>query len=112
MKPEEGRGLFDRAEDGIKRTKEETEAMYRSTRDTAENKAEELRREAQRKGEDVKEGWFNWLGYGKSKVSGAEQAARERRYQLESDADRLKREAAKGVANAAEDVRVRAEKHA
>merc|ERR1712137_1004161 len=31
VKPEEGRGLFDKAEDGIKRTKEETEAMYRST---------------------------------------------------------------------------------
>ncbi|KAJ3550934.1 hypothetical protein NMY22_g126 [Coprinellus aureogranulatus] len=111
VKPEEGRGLFDKAEDGIKRTKEETEAMYRNTRETAERKAEELRREAERKGEDVKRGWFSWLGYGKSKVSDAEDAAKQRRDQLESEADRLKREAARGVANTAEDVRVRAEKH-
>jgi len=108
---EEGRGLFDKAEDTLTRTKGQTESAYRDTRDNAEQKAAELRRGAERKGEEVKEGWFSWLGYGKSKVADAEQLAKERRNQLEAEADRLKREAARGVANTAEDVRVRAEKH-
>lgn len=108
---EEGRGLFDRAEDGLTRTREQTEAAYRTARDSAEYKAAELRHGAERKGEQVKAGWFDWLGWGKGKVSDTEQLVNERKRQLEAEAERLKREAAKGVAFTAEDVRVRAEKH-
>ncbi|KAJ2931238.1 hypothetical protein H1R20_g5836, partial [Candolleomyces eurysporus] len=117
----EGRGLLDRAEekleyankavkDNFNQTRNSTEALYREARDNAEHKSAELRADADRKAREAKQGWFSWLGFGKSKVEEGENAAREAKDKLDTEAERLRKEAARGVANAAEDVRVKAEK--
>ncbi|TFK27195.1 hypothetical protein FA15DRAFT_754494 [Coprinopsis marcescibilis] len=119
--------------DSLLRARDSTEDLYHDARNTTERKASELRSDADRKssefrndasrktselrndaertGEEVKEGWFSWLGAGKNKVNEGEDALREGRDKFESEADRLKRQAAGKVANVAEDVRVKADKH-
>jgi F0F1-type ATP synthase membrane subunit b/b' len=117
----EGRGLFDKAEeklehanktvkDNFNQTRDSTEALYREARDNAERKSAELRADADRKAQEAKDGWFSWLGSGKNKVEQGENAAKEGKDKLDTEAERLRKEAARGVANAAEDVRVKAEK--
>ena len=93
-------------------TKESTEALLRSTRDAADRKSAELRDDAKRGKEEVKEGWFSWLGYGQNKVEEVSSGAREAKERLDAEAERLRKEAASKVARTAEDVRIRADKQA
>jgi hypothetical protein len=58
----------------------------------ADRKATEAQSDVEKKGEEVKAGWSNWLGWGKS------------------EAEKTKRDTAGKVANTAEDVRQRADK--
>ena len=58
-----------------------------------EAQIQEARAGAEKKGEQAKEGWFSWLGWGKSKAEDA------------------KKDAAEKVAESADDVKKRAEKH-
>lgn len=58
----------------------------------ADHKATEARSNVEKKGEEVKAGWSNWLGWGKSK------------------AEKGKRDAAGKAADTAEDVRQRVDK--
>lgn len=105
------KGLFDRAEQSVDAAKRSTQETYRDVRDNAERKAAELKHDAEKTGEQVKQGWFSWLGWGKSKASEAEAAVKEREAQAARDLENLKKSGAQKVANAAEDVRNRAEKH-
>ncbi|PPQ93665.1 hypothetical protein CVT25_012724 [Psilocybe cyanescens] len=91
--------------DGLTKARDSTEHLYNEARSTTEQKAAEARQEAEKKAEQAKAGWSSWLGWGKSEVeAGANK--------VENESDRLKREAAQKVANAAGDVKGRAEKHA
>lgn len=110
------RGLTDRTEeklaeyrntarDSLSRARDSTEQLYGEARSTADRKAAELREEAERKAEQAKEGWFSWLGWGKSKAQGAKET-------IENKTDQEKRYAAQKVADGAESARTRAEKHA
>jgi hypothetical protein len=73
--------------------RDSTENLYNEARSSADRKTSEARAEADRKAEQAKSGWFSWLGWGKSK------------------AEEGKQDAAGKVAESAEDVRKRAEKH-
>jgi len=119
----EGRGLFDKAEEtldsankatreGLNESRERTEIVYRNVRDNAERKAAELRADADKGAQSVKEGWFSWLGYGKEKVDDAGNAVRDARDRIDSEAEQLRKETASKVARAAEDVRIKADKRA
>jgi hypothetical protein len=74
--------------------RDSTEHLYNDARSTADRKAAEVRSDVEKKGEEVKAGWSNWLGWGKS------------------EAEKAKRDTAGKVANAADDVRQRADKQA
>lgn len=76
------RGTLDRARDS-------TENLYRE----AEQRSHAARETVERKADEVKQGWFSWLGWGRGK------------------ADETKERGAERVANAADDVKKRAEKH-
>lgn len=84
--------------------------MLHDARGSTQRRSSEISAEVSQKGEEAKEGWFSWLNYGKSKVDDGEAALRENKNKLDSEAERLRKEAARGVANAAEDVRIKAEK--
>lgn len=102
--------MLDRAEEKLEYANKTVKDSFNQTRDNAERKSAELRADADRKAQEAKQGWFSWLGYGKSKVEEGENAARDSKDKLDTEAERLRKEAARGVANAAEDVRVKAEK--
>jgi len=53
------------AENTLSGVRESTENLRLST----EQKASELASEVERKGEEVKESWFGWMGTGKKKVT-------------------------------------------
>ncbi|KAH6908978.1 hypothetical protein BKA70DRAFT_1476315 [Coprinopsis sp. MPI-PUGE-AT-0042] len=82
-----------------RQARKSTEHVYRDVRDNAERKAAELKEEADRTAAQAKQGWFSWWDGAKAKV-------------FERDLEDLKKRGAQKVANAAEDVRDRAEKHA
>jgi len=81
----------------LTRARDSTENLYNEARSSADRKAAEARSEAEKKAEQAKSGWFSWWGSTKS--------------QAEAKGDELKRDAAGKVANSAEDVKSRAEKH-
>lgn len=58
----------------------------------------------ERRAHEVKQGWFSWLGWGQGKIDGTKETAA-------SEADLIKREGAKRVASAADDVKTHSEKH-
>lgn len=83
----------DAAKGKLEGARDSTENLYKEARATADRKTAEVRADAQKKGEEAKQGWLSWLGWGKSK------------------AEEGKKETAGKVADTAEDVRSRAEKH-
>lgn len=87
------------------RARDSTEQLYGEARSGADRQATELREDAERKAEQAKQGWFSWLGWGKSKAQDAKDT-------VESKAEQEKRYAAQKVADGAEGARTRAEKHA
>lgn len=97
---------YDAAKDvtreSLNRARDSTEQYYNEARSAVDHKATEARHDIDRKTEEAKGSWANWLGWGKSNVVRT----------ADSEADRLKREAAEKVAKAAESVHVRAERHA
>ncbi|KAF9476379.1 hypothetical protein BDN70DRAFT_882561 [Pholiota conissans] len=89
----------------LSRARDSTERYYNEARESVDHKTTEAREAADRKAHEAKQSWYSWLGWGKSK---AEKGA----HMVESEADRVKREAAEKVAEAAHRVGVRAEKSA
>lgn len=100
---------YDAAKDvttgGLNRARDSTEHYYNEARSAVDQKTTEALHDIDKKTEQAKSGWANWFGWGKSSVQNGVHTA-------ESEADRLKREAAEKVAKAAEGVHVRAERHA
>ncbi|KAM6502182.1 hypothetical protein JOM56_002159 [Amanita muscaria] len=77
-----GKARLKSAEESVERTLQDAESrmnelgseakakagrMYEETKATAEQKVGEARGALESKGEEVKRGWFSWLGWGKSK---------------------------------------------
>jgi len=87
------RGTLNRAGDS-------TENLYRE----AEQKAHAALEDAGRKAHEAKQGWFSWLGWGQGKIDATKETAA-------SEADQVKREGAKRVASAADNVKTQSEKH-
>lgn len=100
---------YDAAKDvttgGLNQARDSTEHYYNEARSAVDQKTTEALHDIDKKTEQAKSGWANWFGWGKSSVQNGVHTA-------ESEADRLKREAAEKVAKAAEGVHVRAERHA
>jgi hypothetical protein len=94
----EAERTYDKARGRAANAYDETAARaagtYDSAKGTAEHEYGRAKGAAEETKEEAKQGWFSWLGWGKSK---AEQAAWEK--------DELKRDAASKVAGGAEDVR-------
>jgi len=76
------------ARGGLDRARESTENLYQEARSSAEHKAHEAREAAEKKSAEAKQGWFSWLGWGRSKVD-------EGKEKVASESDRLQREAGK-----------------
>ena len=74
--------------------------VYDDTKAAADRKLGDTRSEIGKRTEQVKRGWFSWLGWGKSE-------AQKGKDHLED----AKRTAAGGAANTAKDAGQRAEKH-
>lgn len=74
--------------------------MYDDTKAAADRKLGDTRSEIDKRTEQVKRGWFSWLGWGKSEVQKGKD-------HLED----TKKTTAGGAANVAKDVGQRAEKH-
>ncbi|KAG6857764.1 hypothetical protein H0H87_004180 [Tephrocybe sp. NHM501043] len=81
------------AQRSVSDARNSTEDLYKEARSTAERQVGEVRSGVERKAEEARSGWFSWLGWGKSKT------------------DEAKQDVAGKVAESAEDVRKRAEKH-
>ncbi len=100
---------YDAAKDvtrgSLYRARDSTEHYYNEARSAVDHKATEARHDIDRKTEEAKSSWASWFGWGKANVENGVRTA-------DSEADRLKREAAEKVAKAAESVHVRAERHA
>jgi len=89
----------------LHRAQDSTENLYREAKDAVSRKSSEVREDADKKTEGAKESWSSWVGWGKKKTDeGVDKAV--------SESEALKQDGARKVANAAEDVRMRAEKHA
>lgn len=97
-------GLVDDAEARARKASADAHAKYDAYKSSAEKSLfearsstehlyDEARAKAEAKTEEVKDGWFSWLGWGKSKV------------------DQGKKEGAQKVADAAGSVKKEAEKH-
>ncbi|PFH52073.1 hypothetical protein AMATHDRAFT_2553 [Amanita thiersii Skay4041] len=87
------------ASGALSKSRDSVEKMYDDAKSVTEQKVADIQSKTTKQGEQVKQGWFDWLGWGKSQVKTSE--------------DRLegtRKGAANTVANAAEDVRQGAEK--
>jgi hypothetical protein len=85
------------AKDNMTRARDSTENLYNEARSLGEQKADD----AQKKVDRAKNGWSSWFNWGKSKAD-----------DMESEAEQLGSKGAQTVANSAEKVKERGEKHA
>lgn len=61
----------------LNRVRDSTENLYHDARSSAEHGAQEVRETAERKAAEAKQGWFSWLGWGRSKVDKHKRVASE-----------------------------------
>jgi len=90
----------DSANETLSKTRGSMDKVYDDTKTAADRKLAETRSEVGERTEQVKRGWFSWLGWGKSET--------------QKGKDRLedaKRATVGGAANAAKEGGQRAEKH-
>lgn len=95
----------------MKRKGDSTEHLYDQARDTTEQRAREARAELDRAGRETKQGWFSWLGWGRSKVDEGGERLKQGEKNVEQRLDKDKQYVAQKVADNAEAVRNRADKH-
>ncbi|KAF8995480.1 hypothetical protein BDQ17DRAFT_1250692, partial [Cyathus striatus] len=71
LKYDETKAKYDsyknQVKDSVVHARDSTESLYNEARSNAERKAAELKAEADRKAHEAKQGWFSWLGWGKSR---------------------------------------------
>ncbi len=107
----EAEAKYDSAKNALKRTGDSTEQLYDEARDKSKQRAREARADVDRAAHETKQGWFSWLGWGRSKVDEGEERLKRGEKDLEQRLERDKKSVAQRVAGSAEDVRDRAEKH-
>jgi len=83
----------DSAKHSVSNARQSTEDLYNDARGAVDRKAGEARAGAEKRADQAKQGWLSWLGWGKSQV------------------EEGKKEGAAKTAEAAEEVRRKAEKH-
>ncbi|KAF9453944.1 hypothetical protein P691DRAFT_811720 [Macrolepiota fuliginosa MF-IS2] len=103
-------GIVARDTESTHRASDSTENLYDEARDVVEHRVHDFK-DLDKAGDDVKQGWFNWTNWGRSKIAEGEDKLKRDQEDVEQKLDKEKQYVSRRVAEGAEDVRVRAEKH-